>query len=238
MRSSRHARPPRLRPCRLRAKAHLVDWLRDRATSRSTTGADVRRRTTTTRRTACDAAARGRRRPGQPRHRHRRLGQRRADRRQQGDGRPRRPGLDRPRRRGWRASTTTPTSSRSAPGCTRSRRRPASSRCSSTTAFSGEERHVRRIAMLADYERPATCRRSEPRSQALSRCLRVTRFPARATELDEASPARPARVQPAGPVRRRGRADRRSGDDRRRVGRQARVPRLRAATASSTSTSG
>ena len=49
-------------------------------------------------------------------------------------------------------STTTPTSSRSAPASTRSRRRPRFIDAFIAEPFSFEERHVRRIAQLAEYE--------------------------------------------------------------------------------------
>ena len=101
---------------------------------------------------------RGRQRPRQPRHRDRRVRQRRGDRRQQGARRARRArverrhGLARPR------STTTPTSWASAPGCTTLDEATRLVERFLTTPFSGDARHARRIAhdrRLREDRRPA-----------------------------------------------------------------------------------
>ena len=98
------------------------------------------------------AAAGRRRRSGQPRHRDRRFGQRRADRRQQGAGRPRRARLDDETAQLARQHNDANVLSLGA-------------RMYSTedavefakvfvaTPFSGEARHARRLAEIADFEK-------------------------------------------------------------------------------------
>ena len=75
-----------------------------------------------------------------------------------------------------------------------STRPPASSRCSCRTTFTGEERHVRRIAMLTDYEQtsdlPPTVP-DRPASQA-PRCPRATPSIRLAADLREAFLDRPS----------------------------------------------
>ena len=109
----------------LELKDHLSTWLRDHGYEPVDHGPfvyDAARRLPG----VLPAGRRGRggdrARAGQPRRRDRRLRQRRADRRQQGDGRPLRAGLVARRPPRWPASTTTPTWSRSAAGCTPSTR--------------------------------------------------------------------------------------------------------------------
>ena len=102
----------------LELKDHLVAWLREQGHEPVDHGRSSTTRTTTTRCSACAPPRRSSADDGQPRRRDRRVGQRRADRGQQGRraSAPRWPGAT--RRRRWPASTTTPTSSPSAAGCT------------------------------------------------------------------------------------------------------------------------
>ena len=99
--------------------------------------------------------------PGSLGDRDRRIGQRRADRGEQGAPAARRAGLRPARPRCWPASTTTPTCSASARGCTARRRRCRSPTRSCNTEFSHDPRHVRRIGMLAAYEQTGALPRLE-----------------------------------------------------------------------------
>ena len=95
----------------------------------------------------------------------------------------------RPRRPGSRACTTTPTSSPSALGCTRVEEATGFVEVFVRTPFSGDPRHVRRIAMVSRLrELP-----SEP-------CLKVTRCSGSPTSSTRRSAARPC----ASPARRAG----------------------------------
>ena len=123
----------------------------------------LRRRWTTTRSSACArprrwsptrAAAR------QPRRGDRRLRQRRADRRQQGRGVRCRAGLVARRPRCSPASTTTPTSISVGGRMHTVEEMTRFVEVFLATPFSGEERHVRRIAHARRLrDRPASCRR-------------------------------------------------------------------------------
>ena len=126
LRDCRHARAHRFRPRRPRAQGPPARaGSPTTATRPSTTARSSTTPSTTTRSSACGrprrVAADQRGRARQPRRRDRRLRQRRADRGQQGARGPRRRWCGARRPRSWPASTTTPTSSRSAGGCTRSR---------------------------------------------------------------------------------------------------------------------
>ena len=200
-------------------KQHLLEHLPSAGHEVVDCGAGgVRRRTTTTRRTASDGRA-GARRPGQPRGGDRRVRQRRADRGQQGARHPGGAGLERGDRRGWPASTTT--RNVVAIGARMHTEDQAATLVETflATPFSNGERHVRRIELLADYEASRQGSRSAPTSDRRCTSAAADPEPGRRARAAGASAVR-ARAAPAvtGACR-RGRSGTRGGRGPRPPGR-------------------
>ncbi len=163
------------------------------------------------------------RRPGESGHRARRVGQRRADRRQQGARSPVRPGVE----RGDRVAGP-PAQQRATDRHRRSHAlragRAGNRRRVRDHAWSKAERHQRRIDILAEYERTHI---APLVPGAPARYPQGTRSPAGPAASAPLRPRAGAGIQPAGPIRRRRRRRRRPDPQAsQRVG-QASVPPLR-----------